>query len=318
MNRRHRRDPLRGQPEQVRPKRPGIRLQKFLADRGLGSRRKIERWITDGRISVDGRRAQLGDRVNERSKIKIDGRHIRGDISQTSSRVLLYNKPEGEICSRSDPEKRPTVFRNLPKQRGARWVAVGRLDINTRGLLLFTNNGDLANRLMHPGSELEREYLCRIFGKVDENAIERLKSGIQIDGTWIKFKRIKRQRGEGSNTWYNVVVTEGKYREVRRLWEAVDCRVSRLVRIRYGNVTMPKNLKQGEWTELKPSAITRLLEPGSPTEEHKRNRSPQTRATAPARGRPEVGRPEKGRRARGTSARSGSGDRKSASRQTLT
>lgn len=239
--------------------RPDIRLQKFLADRGLGSRRQIERWITDGKISVDGKRAELGDRVNENSRIKVDGRLIRGEKSQTNSRVILYNKPEGEICSRSDPADRPTVFRNLPKLRGARWVAIGRLDINTRGLLLFTDNGDLANRLMHPGSEIEREYLCRVFGKVDANAIERLKSGIQIDGTRVSFKRIKKQRGEGSNTWYNVVVTEGKYREVRRLWEAVDCRVSRLVRVRYGSVTLPKSLKQGEWAELRPRAIGRLM-----------------------------------------------------------
>lgn len=245
---------------------PGTRLQKFLADRGVGSRRKIESWIADGRIKVDGKPAQLGDRVDEKSKIKIDGRLVRTGQSQKDSRVILYNKPEGEICSRDDPARRPTVFRNLPKLRGARWVAVGRLDINTRGLLLFTNNGELANRLMHPGSDIEREYMCRIFGRVDTGMLERLQSGIRIDGVEFKFKRIKRQRGEGSNTWYSVVVSEGRNREVRRLWEAVDCRVSRLVRIRYGGVTMPKNLRQGEWTELKSSAIDRLFsaeEPGA-------------------------------------------------------
>ncbi len=240
-------------------RQPGIRLQKFLADRGVGSRRKIESWIADGRIKVDGRLAHLGDRVDEKSRIKIDGRLVRTGQAQKDSRVILYNKPEGEICSRNDPARRPTVFRNLPKLRGGRWVAVGRLDINTRGLLLFTNNGELANRLMHPGSDIEREYMCRIFGRVDAGTIERLQNGVRIDGGEYRFKKIKRQRGEGSNTWYSVVVSEGKYREVRRLWEAVDCRVSRLVRIRYGSVTLPKNLRQGEWIELKPSAIDRLF-----------------------------------------------------------
>lgn len=236
-----------------------IRLQKFLADRGLGSRRKIETWITEGRVRIDGKLAQLGDRVNEKTRISIDGRPIRGKQTQKSSRILLYNKPEGEICSRNDPGRRPTVFRNLPRLRGERWVVVGRLDINTRGLLLFTNNGDLANQLMHPGSDLEREYLCRIFGRVDDAEIERLQSGINLDGTEVHFKNVKRQRGEGSNTWYSVVVMEGKYREVRRMWEAVGCRVSRLVRVRYGNVILPRNLRQGEWTELKPGAVNRLL-----------------------------------------------------------
>lgn len=247
-------------------RQPGIRLQKFLADRGVGSRRKIESWITDGRIRVDGKLAQLGDRVDERSKIKIDGRLVRAGNAQRDSRVILYNKPEGEICSRSDPAGRPTVFRNLPKLKGERWVAVGRLDINTRGLLLFTNNGELANRLMHPGSDIEREYMCRIFGRVDTSTLERLQEGVRIDGAEFRFKKVERQRGEGSNTWYSVVVTEGKYREVRRLWEAVGCRVSRLVRIRYGSVTLPKNLRQGAWAELKPRAIDRLFqgqEPGS-------------------------------------------------------
>lgn len=248
-------------------RQPGIRLQKFLADRGVGSRRKIESWIAEGRIKVDGRPAQLGDRVDEKSKIKIDGRLVRTGQAQKDSRVILYNKPEGEICSRNDPAGRPTVFRNLPKLRGERWVAVGRLDINTRGLLLFTNNGELANRLMHPGSDIEREYMCRIFGRVDADTLERLHSGIRIDGEEFRFKKIKRQRGEGSNTWYTVVVSKGRNREVRRLWEAVDCRVSRLVRIRYGGVTLPKNLRQGEWIELKSNAIDRLFRAEQPRSE---------------------------------------------------
>ena len=313
MKRPPRRDPGQASPRQSRPGQaslpgasPDIRLQKFLADRGLGSRRKIERWITDGKITVDGKLAKLGDRVNENTRIKIDGKPIRGEKSHANSRVILYNKPEGEICSRSDPAKRPTVFRNLPKLKAARWVAIGRLDINTRGLLLFTNDGDLANRLMHPGSEIEREYLCRIFGKVDANAIEHLKSGIQIDGTRASFKRIKKQRGEGSNTWYNVVVTEGKYREVRRLWEAVDCRVSRLVRVRYGSVTLPKSLKQGEWAELRPTAINRLMKEVPHSNERHGSKPKQKRAGVRAeRARAEGARTKHGRPKRARSDRGG-------------
>ena len=222
---------------------PGIRLQKFLADKGYGSRREIEGWISEGKISIDGKVAQLGDRVSEKNRISVEGRVIRKRIEPMKARVLVYNKPEGEICSRDDPGKRPTVFKHLPRLRGSRWVIVGRLDINTRGVLLFTNNGDLANQLMHPTYGLEREYLCRVFGKVEESAIAKLQEGITLDGETIRFLQVKRQRGEGSNTWYNVVVGEGKYREVRRMWEAVGCRVSRLVRVRYGNVVLPRNLR---------------------------------------------------------------------------
>jgi len=239
---------------------PGIRLQKFLADKGYGSRREIEGWITEGKIKVDGKVAQLGDRVSEQNRISVEGRVIRKRVDPVKARVLVYNKPEGEICSRDDPGKRPTVFKHLPRLRGSRWVIVGRLDINTRGVLLFTNNGDLANQLMHPAYGLEREYLCRVFGKVEESAIAKLQDGINLDGETTRFLQVKRQRGEGSNTWYNVIVGEGKYREVRRMWEAVGCRVSRLVRIRYGNVVLPRNLRQGEWSELKPAVVRQLFQ----------------------------------------------------------
>jgi 23S rRNA pseudouridine2605 synthase len=247
--------------------RSGIRLQKFLAERGLGSRRKIEGWITEGKIRVDGRQAQLGDRVDENSRISIDGRPLRGKHQVRKSRVIIYNKPEGEICSRDDPANRPTVFRHLPKLKGERWVSVGRLDINTRGLLLFTNKGDLANRLMHPEFGLEREYLCRIFGKVDASAVTRLTEGVELDGEMVRFQELKRNRGEGSNTWYSVVVTEGKYREVRRMWESVGCRVSRLMRVRYGATRLPKNLRQGEYLELKEAEVSRLLQSGGESQQ---------------------------------------------------
>ncbi|MBX2870283.1 MAG: pseudouridine synthase [Acidiferrobacterales bacterium] len=247
---------------------PGVRLQKFLADKGHGSRREIEGWISEGKIKVDGKVAQLGDRVSELNRISIDGRVIRKRTDPMKARVLVYNKPEGEICSRDDPGRRPTVFKSLPRLRGSRWVIVGRLDINTRGVLLFTNSGDLANRLMHPSYGLEREYLCRVFGKVEESTITRLKQGVTVDGETTKFLQVKRQRGEGSNTWYNVIVGEGRYREVRRMWEAVGCRVSRLVRVRYGNVVLPRNLRQGEWSELKPAVVRQLFaEPALPGEE---------------------------------------------------
>lgn len=231
---------------------PGsIRLQKYLSDLGLGSRRQVESWIEKGRIRVDGRAAELGQKVSDRSRILLDGRPVsRRPPAARGARVIAYNKPEGEICSRDDPAGRPTVFRNLPKIRKARWVAVGRLDINTRGLLLFTTDGDLANRLMHPATGLEREYLCRVFGDVDAAAMDTLRRGVELDGERIGFRSIARQRGEGRNTWFRVVVTEGRYREVRRLWEAVGCRVSRLVRVRYGPVRLPRGVPAGGWAEL--------------------------------------------------------------------
>ncbi len=238
----------------------GERIQKYLAALGISSRRKIEVWIQEGKIRVNGKMAKLGDKVNEFSQISIDGRPIKTRIADTSQKVILYNKPEGEISTRVDPEKRPTVFRKLPNLKGQRWIAVGRLDLNTRGLLLFTTDGKLANRLMHPSHEVEREYLCRVFGQVTDEAMEQLQAGIELNGTLVKFHSVRRQRGEFSNTWYSVVVKEGKYREVRRMWEAVGCQVSRLVRIRYGVVGLPKGLRQGQWVELTPDVISKLVE----------------------------------------------------------
>ena len=235
------------------------RLQKFLADKGIASRRTIEDWIREGRIKVDGRTAMIGQSVTPKQRISIDGKALRIQTEPKQTRVLMYNKPEGEISTRNDPKKRATIFKKLPKISGDRWIAVGRLDINSRGLLMFTNNGYLANKLMHPKSELEREYLCRVFGKVSDDMIAQLLQGIEIDTETLRFHSVRFYRGEGINTWYSVIVKEGKYREVRRMWDAVGGKVNRLIRIRYGNLILPDTLRQGHWIELKPKEIRRIF-----------------------------------------------------------
>ncbi|MBD1227638.1 23S rRNA pseudouridine(2605) synthase RluB [Xenorhabdus griffiniae] len=229
------------------------KLQKVLARSGHGSRREIEGYIQQGRISVDGKIATLGDRieVNPAIKIRLDGRILNiKEPQKTVCRVLAYYKPEGELCTRHDPEGRPTVFDRLPKMQGARWIAVGRLDINTSGLLLFTTDGELANRLMHPSREVEREYAVRVFGEVDNAKLRQLTQGVQLEDGPASFKTIAFKGGEGINQWYNVTLTEGRNREVRRLWEAVGVQVSRLIRVRYGDINLPKGLPRGGWTEL--------------------------------------------------------------------
>ncbi len=229
------------------------KLQKILARAGHGSRREVEAMLQAGRISVDGKIAALGDRVEmvAGTKIRLDG-HVLSIIESqdTVCRVLAYYKPEGELCTRSDPEGRPTVFDRLPKMRGSRWVAVGRLDVNTSGLLLFTTDGELANRLMHPSREVEREYAVRVFGQIDDEKIKQLSRGVQLEDGPAAFRSIKYQGGEGLNQWYNVTLTEGRNREVRRLWEAVGVQVSRLIRVRYGDLTLPKGLPRGGYKEL--------------------------------------------------------------------
>ena len=205
------------------------KLQKVLAAQGLGSRRVMERWIEAGRVKVNGKRATLGDRVTRDDKVVVDGKPI--DIAQAAKRrrrVLAYNKPEGEVTTRSDPEGRPTVFDRLPSLHNERWVVVGRLDINTSGLLLFTNDGELANKLMHPSTEVEREYACRILGEVDEAMLRRLQQGVLLDDGMASFASIREQGGRGANRWYTVTIREGRNREVRRLWESQDVTVSRL------------------------------------------------------------------------------------------
>lgn len=227
------------------------KLQKVLARAGKGSRREMEAVISSGRISIDGNVAYLGDRVEGTEQIRIDGHLVK--IAQTDEqpcRVLVYNKPEGEMCTRKDPEGRPTVFDRLPPIDGSRWVAVGRLDINTSGMLLFTNDGELANRLMHPSHEVEREYAVRVFGEVNEAMLQTLRHGVKLEDGMAKFNKISYKGGEGRNHWFHVVLTEGRNREVRRLWESQDVQVSRLIRVRYGDLPMERRLPLGGWIEL--------------------------------------------------------------------
>jgi 23S rRNA pseudouridine2605 synthase len=234
------------------------RLHKLLARAGVGSRREVERWIADGRVRVDGHVATIGERVEPGCRVEVDGRPIVLTQRPANPRVIIYNKPEGEICTRSDPANRPTVFANLPRIRDARWISVGRLDINTSGLLLFTDDGELANRLMHPRFEVEREYAVRVLGAVDESDIERLRNGVPLDDGPARFDEVRDAGGEGANHWYRVRISEGRKREVRRMWEAVGARVSRLIRVRYGPVTLPRNLRTGRWHELEPHRVTQL------------------------------------------------------------
>ena len=229
------------------------KLQKVLARAGQGSRREIEAIIQQGRISVDGKVATLGDRieVTQSATIRLDGHVVSVKaLQETVSRVLIYYKHEGELCTRRDPQGRPTVFDRLPKLHGLRWISVGRLDVNTSGLLLFTTDGELANRLMHPKSVIEREYAVRIFGKIDDKKIKQLCKGIQLKDGPAAFRSVSYQGGEGINQWYNVTLAEGRNREVRRLWEAAGVQVSRLIRLRYADIMLPKSLPRGGWTEL--------------------------------------------------------------------
>jgi 23S rRNA pseudouridine2605 synthase len=228
------------------------KLQKVLANAGIGSRREMEKWIEAARISVNGKLATLGDRVEPADKIRVDGNPLSTSSEAPTCRVLMYNKPEGELCSRKDPEGRPTVFDRLPAIKNGRWIAVGRLDINTSGLLLFTNDGELANRLMHPKHEVEREYSVRVFGEVEEIMLKRLPDGVELEDRNAKFTEFVKKPGdeESQNTWYNVSLSEGRNREVRRLWESQGLQVSRLIRVRYGTLELQKRLPQGGWVEL--------------------------------------------------------------------
>ncbi|VAX76818.1 Ribosomal large subunit pseudouridine synthase B [Serratia symbiotica] len=237
------------------------KLQKVLARAGHGSRRKIEAMIDARCVSVNGKIAKLGDRVEVSSEItiRVKGHNLLVKHSaEAICRVLLYYKPAGELCTTTDPKGRPTVFTRLPKLRGARWVGVGRLDINTSGLLLFTTDGELAHHLMHPRREVERTYAVRVFGQPDANTVKKLKSGVQLEDGLAAFRTITFKGAKGLNHWYKVTLSEGRNREVRRLWAAVGIQVSRLIRIAYGNIILPKGLPHGGWTELNLNAINYL------------------------------------------------------------
>ena len=227
------------------------KLQKVLARAGKGSRREIEAMISAGRVSVDGNNAYLGDRVEGTEQIRIDGHQVKLTAQADDiCRVLMYNKPEGEMCTRKDPEGRITVFDRLPPLETGRWVAVGRLDINTSGMLLFTTDGELANRLMHPSQKVEREYAVRVFGEINEAMLQTLRAGVKLEDGMARFQKITYRGGEGRNHWFHVVLSEGRNREVRRLWESQDVQVSRLIRVRYGDMEMQRQLPLGGWTEL--------------------------------------------------------------------
>ena len=237
----------------------GARLHKALADLGLGSRREIEGWIEAGRVTVNGRRAVLGQRLAHGDRVAVDGKPVRlPDAEPAAIRVIAYNKPEGEICSRRDPEGRPTVFAALPRLRDGRWIIVGRLDLNTTGLLLATDSGELANRLMHPGSSIEREYLVRVLGEVDPALLARLRAGVLLDDGMAAFDDIRELKGEGSNRWFAVVLREGRNREVRRLWESQGCKVSRLKRVRFGTVALGPRERRGTCRELDEAEVRAL------------------------------------------------------------
>lgn len=235
------------------------RLQKVLAGAGVGSRREVEQWIKAGRITVNGKVATLGQKVSGREKILVDGRPVPAlRKTRPSPRVLLYHKPSGEVCTRSDPEGRPTVFDRLPPIQGGRWINIGRLDLATSGLLLLTTDGELANALMHPSREIEREYAVRVQGTVSEAILERIRAGTPLEDGVAKFDRVERTGGDGSNQWFSVVVSEGRNRLVRRVWEAVECRVSRLIRVRYGPVGLSRSLRPGHHRLLKEKELEAL------------------------------------------------------------
>ena len=234
------------------------RLQKLIANAGYGSRRWAERLIEQGRISINNKEATLGDKATIADKVTIDGRFI--DLkrySEEETKVLMLNKQAGVICSNKDEEGRKSVFDFLPEN--TRWVMVGRLDLNSAGLLLFTNNGELANKLMHPSSEIDREYAVRVLGRVSDEDIKQLISGVELEDGFAKFHKVTLGGGDGANRWYHVVVREGRKREVRRLWEALDFKVSRLIRTRFSDIRMPDNLRANQSELLKPKQVQALL-----------------------------------------------------------
>jgi len=256
--------PLKRKRNEVKPARTTVdepmRIQKFLANAGLASRRTIEEWIKAGKVKVNNEIATLGQSVSGEDTIYVDGKKLYlKAFDKEETRVLLYHKPEGELCAAKSEHGKPTVFENLPKVKGSKWVMVGRLDINTSGLLLLTNNGALAHHLMHPSFAQVRQYAVRVLGKVTEEIIENLINGVLIEEELFSFKSVKFAGGKGANQWYDVTLTEGKYREVRRLWESQGCKVSRLIRTQYGPYLLPNGLRKGRSFELPAEEVAELL-----------------------------------------------------------
>jgi len=245
------------------PGQPGERLQKVLAQAGFGSRREMEDWISAGRVTVNGVVAALGMRVSEGDKVQVDGRPVRLQLQteQVLPRILLYHKQEGEIVSRDDPNGRASVFDALPKLRGQKWIAIGRLDFNTSGLLIFTTSGELANRLMHPRFEVEREYAVRTQGEMTQDQMHQMiKQGIELEDGLVRFEKLSDEGGEGYNHWYRIVLKEGRNREVRRTFEALNLPVSRLIRVRFGMINLPPRIKRGMMAELGEGEVRAILE----------------------------------------------------------
>ena len=245
---------------QARPAEPGgpPKLQKALAQSGLGSRRDMEALIAAGFVSVNGEVAVIGQRVAPADRVQVRGRPVRLSFGETDTRVLIYHKPPGEIVSRADPEGRPSVFDHLPPIKGGRWIAVGRLDFNTSGLLLFTNSGTLAEKLMHPRNEVEREYAVRVTGELTQEQRRQLVLSVELDDGPARFDSIESGGGTGSNRWYRVVLHEGRNREVRRIFESLGLAVSRLMRVRYGPIALPPQLRQGKLRDLRQEDIAAL------------------------------------------------------------
>ena len=238
------------------------KLQKVLARLGFGSRREMERWIEEGRIDVNQKLAKLGDRVTSDDTISVDGIEIDLSERRTQTRVILYHKPIGQICSHYDATGEGSVFDHLPPLKHERWVSVGRLDVNTSGLLLFTNNGDLAHKLMHPSSQVQREYAVRVLGKAEPDVLKRLLTGVQLPDGMAKFEDIVEREASGSNHWYYVVVSEGRNRLVRRLWESQGMGVNRLKRVRFGPIVLGSMPKQGHYRDLSRGEIKQLMQIG--------------------------------------------------------
>lgn len=238
-----------------------VRLQKLLANAGYGSRREIERWIAEGRIKLNGVTAKLGDKATTKDQILIDNRPVsQAKLQIKERRILIYNKPEGEIVSRNDPDHKKTVYQQLPHLKAGRWIAVGRLDINSAGLLLFTTDGELANRLMHPSHQIEREYAVRVMGEVTEEMVKTLVAGVELEDGFARFEDVSLFGGKGINKWFHVVLMEGRNREVRRLWDSVGIQVNRLKRVRFGPIFLNSAVKMGQWRELDHKERQQLLQ----------------------------------------------------------